>query len=194
MGSHCVPATRRGRWRTGALRPCRPYPEFSRADSCPWSPSPPEADLMWFERKHGLSTEQFPVSAYAGSWKNLKDLKDPSRTRSSRGPRDRRYQAPASPQSVPSGGAYRGASLIRKRTPLGPYSKTLPRVIGGSWGWAFSYERGTPVCNLRRSVREEAGALDLRAHGPREDRVLDGSVRSFSSSSSQHRRTPEIVL
>ena len=26
--------------------------------------------------KHGLSTEQFPVSAYVGSSKNLKDLKD----------------------------------------------------------------------------------------------------------------------
>ena len=26
-------------------------------------------------RKHGLSTEQFPVSAYVGSSKNLKDLK-----------------------------------------------------------------------------------------------------------------------
>ena len=33
--------------------------------------------LMWSERKHGLSTEQFPVSAYAGSSKNLKDLKMP---------------------------------------------------------------------------------------------------------------------
>ena len=28
------------------------------------------------ERKHGLSTEQVPASAYAGSSKNLKDLKD----------------------------------------------------------------------------------------------------------------------
>jgi len=32
----------------------------------------PPAD---FARKHGLSTEQFPVSAYVGSSKNLKDLK-----------------------------------------------------------------------------------------------------------------------
>ena len=33
-------------------------------------------------RKHGLSTEQFPVSAYVGSSKNLKDLKDdPKRER-----------------------------------------------------------------------------------------------------------------
>ena len=28
------------------------------------------------ERKHGLSTKQLPASAYAGSSKNLKDLKD----------------------------------------------------------------------------------------------------------------------
>jgi hypothetical protein len=28
------------------------------------------------ERKHGLSTEQFPVSTYVGSSENLKDLKD----------------------------------------------------------------------------------------------------------------------
>jgi len=27
-------------------------------------------------RKHGLSTEQFPVSAYIGCSKNLKDLKE----------------------------------------------------------------------------------------------------------------------
>jgi len=31
------------------------------------------------ERKHGLSTEQFPVSAYTGSSKNLKDLKERAR-------------------------------------------------------------------------------------------------------------------
>ena len=31
---------------------------------------------MRSERKHGLSTEQVPVSAYVGSSKNLKDLKD----------------------------------------------------------------------------------------------------------------------
>ena len=30
--------------------------------------------------------------------------------------------------------AYRGTSLIRKRTPLGPYSRPTPRVLGGSLG------------------------------------------------------------
>ena len=27
---------------------------------------------------------------------------------------------------------YRGTSLIRKRTPLGPYRRPMPRVLGGS--------------------------------------------------------------
>ena len=27
---------------------------------------------------------------------------------------------------------YRGTLLTRKRTPLGPYSRTMPRVLGGS--------------------------------------------------------------
>ena len=39
----------------------------------------PELVLLLFERKHGLSTEQFPVSAYVGSSKNLKNLKDAER-------------------------------------------------------------------------------------------------------------------
>ena len=41
---------------------------------------------------------------------------------------------------------YRGTSRIRKRTPLEPYRRPMPRVIGGSYGsWAVSYGRGTPV-------------------------------------------------
>ena len=41
--------------------------------------------------------------------------------------------------------AYMGTSLIRKHTPLGPYRRPMPRVLGG---WAFSYGRGTPVTAL----------------------------------------------
>jgi hypothetical protein len=37
---------------------------------------------------------------------------------------------------------YRGTSLIRKRTPLGPYSRPMRKVLEGG---AVSYERGTPV-------------------------------------------------
>ena len=29
---------------------------------------------------------------------------------------------------------YRGTSLIRKRNPLGPYRRPMPRVLEGSWG------------------------------------------------------------
>jgi hypothetical protein len=31
-------------------------------------------------------------------------------------------------------GRYRGTSLVRKRTPLGPYRRSIPRVLGGSYG------------------------------------------------------------
>ena len=29
---------------------------------------------------------------------------------------------------------YRGTLLIRKRSPLGPYRRPMPRVLGRSWG------------------------------------------------------------
>ena len=41
---------------------------------------------------------------------------------------------------------YRGTSLTRKRTPLGPYRRPMPMVLGVLGGWAFSYGRGTPAC------------------------------------------------
>ena len=41
---------------------------------------------------------------------------------------------------------YRGTALIRKRTPLGPYRRPMPRTLGESQGgWAFFHRRGTPV-------------------------------------------------
>ena len=59
---------------------------------------------------------------------------------------------------------YRGTSLIRKRTPLGPYRRHKPRVVGG---WAFSYERGTPV----RPAGPGLGLVNFRVNpstfGPR---------------------------
>ena len=40
---------------------------------------------------------------------------------------------------------YRGTSLTRKRTTLGPYRTPMLRVLGGSWGGGrFFYGRGTP--------------------------------------------------
>ena len=32
---------------------------------------------------------------------------------------------------VPTSSCYRGTSLTRKRTPLGPYRRPMPRVLGG---------------------------------------------------------------
>jgi hypothetical protein len=32
------------------------------------------------------------------------------------------------------GDGYRGASLIRKHHPVGPYSRTMPKSLVGSWG------------------------------------------------------------
>ena len=52
---------------------------------------------------------------------------------------------------------YRGASLIRNRNPLGPYSRT----IGGG---AVSYERGTPVGMIRSEhpAAEKAHRVSMR--------------------------------
>ena len=40
-------------------------------------PSSERGSVLRSERKHGFSADQAPVSAYVGSSKNLKDLKDP---------------------------------------------------------------------------------------------------------------------
>ena len=51
-----------------------------------------------------------------------------------------RRNHPVSLQKPPAGHrnyqilSYRGTSLIRKRPPLGPYSRTMPRNIWGSYG------------------------------------------------------------
>ena len=48
---------------------------------------------------------------------------------------------------------YRGTPPTSKRTPLGPYRRPVPRVLGGiSGGLAFYYGRGTPVHTRQRSM------------------------------------------
>ena len=60
---------------------------------------------------------------------------------------------------------YRGTSLIRKRTPLGPYRRPMPRVLGGVLAeWACSYARGAHV----ERGREE----DQNGHQPKQARLL----------------------
>ena len=65
--------------------------------------------LASHEKKHGLSTEPFPVSAYAGSSKNLKDTEGlVMRTHCARA-------------GIPT--LYRGISLIRNNPLPGPYRR-----------------------------------------------------------------------
>ena len=45
---------------------------------------------------------------------------------------------------------YRGTSLTRNRTTLGPYAEGHMVVLGG---WVFSYEQGTPVLRTRTRGR-----------------------------------------
>ena len=53
--------------------------------------------------------------------------------------------------------SYRGTSLIRNRTPLGPHSRTMPEALWWSWGGgAVSYP------DRRRRSRRRAG-LEYRA-------------------------------
>ena len=52
------------------------------------------------------------------------------------------------------GGVYRGTSPMRKRPPLGPYSRAVPRILGGSeGGWRFLMSE----VPLYRPVRVFAG-------------------------------------
>jgi len=53
---------------------------------------------------------------------------------------------------------YRGTSLRRKSAPLGPDSRSMPRVLGGG---AVSYEQGTPVeCAAERHPHSSPKGTD----------------------------------
>ena len=61
---------------------------------------------------------------------------------------------------------YRGISLTSKRTPLGPYCRPMPRVLGGSQGGGRFLMSEVPLYSRRGSPRAEAVLLgpprDLR--------------------------------
>ena len=60
---------------------------------------------------------------------------------------------------------YRGTSLIRDRTSLEPYSRTMPRDIWWSWrGGALSYEQGTPAVQQSAPPAECTGILNEATH------------------------------
>jgi hypothetical protein len=44
--------------------------------------------------------------------------------------------------------AYRGTSLMRKHTPLGPYRRPVPRVLGGSLGGGCFLMSEVPLHNF----------------------------------------------
>ena len=57
----------------------------------------------------------------------------------------------------PGSRVHRGTLLIRSSTLLGPYGRTLPRVLwwpsgGGLGGGDVSYEQGTPVLDTRKDI------------------------------------------
>ena len=49
---------------------------------------------------------------------------------------------------------YRGASFIRKRPPVGPDGRLMPRALKRSQEVGVSYARGTPVAKYRPVSRE----------------------------------------
>ena len=59
------------------------------------------------------------------------------------------------PENAPVPGAYRGASLTRKRTPLGPYCRHMLRVLGGVRGERF------PMSEVPLFVSASGGWSDL---------------------------------
>ena len=63
--------------------------------------------------------------------------------------------APQPARAPPPLNTYRGTSLIGTHTPIGPYSRPMPRVLGGVLGgWAFSCGRGSPVHFPRKPLRK----------------------------------------
>jgi len=58
------------------------------------------------------------------------------------------------------GTAYRGTSLIRNSPPLGPYSRTMSRVLWRSWGGGGSYERRSALRSCSQTRKREG--LNLR--------------------------------
>ena len=63
----------------------------------------------------------------------------------------------------------------------GPLQDIRRSLMGVRGGWAFSYERGTPVQDIRRSVRGRARAPRRRSrHTPlREEQLLSRDVKRF---------------
>ena len=75
---------------------------------------------------------------------------------------------PCRVQKEPRGapGPYRGTSLIRIRTPLGPYRRPMPRVLGGSQGGGRFLMGEVPLHESLSGRARERGATH-GGEGPR---------------------------
>ena len=104
------------RWVCGVC--VRPYPEYSRANSYPWSPFPPRRARPGPGPHRGCMA---PVRSRdprgGGVWRA-------------------RWQRSHGGQSI-NVSIYRGSSLIRKRLPIGPYRIPMPGPMVVRGGWVF---------------------------------------------------------
>ena len=94
-------------------------------------------------------------------------------------------------------GAYRGSSLIRTDNPLGPYIiyANGPTVVPGGWRFLMSE---VPLYGAFAATRQ-CVAPPLFPHrvghgSPMGYLAHENALGALGSSSSQHRRTPELVL
>jgi len=55
---------------------------------------------------------------------------------------------------TPLSSEYRGTSLIRNRTPLGSYSRTMPRVLWWSYGGGHFLMSEVPLYGTRKTVKD----------------------------------------
>ena len=56
---------------------------------------------------------------------------------------------------------YRGTSPIRKRTPLGPYRRTIPRALWGSWGGGRFLMGEVPLYTLNQLLQTPSEVRSL---------------------------------
>ena len=109
---------------------------------------------MWSERKHGLSTEEFPVSAFVESSKNLKDLKRQAPYPGRRAPRPPRTRPPPRARLPP-----------RAARPRPRARDTLPRPRARACG-------GTREGGVRRQGTRAGGGRGAHHGGDRRQHMV----------------------
>ena len=81
---------------------------------------------------------------------------------------------------------YRGTSLMKTSTLLGPYRRPMPRFLGGVLaGWAFSDGRGTP---LRRSSQSHNRTFSTASFRSRDAKLVGPSEMACCVFQGRNRR------